>query len=79
MADKLQGDQTQQENHVADELGKIIDEEIYDNFDARVVNNYCSQSNISAIKLTFDDIPPTLWKARFQQMKAWCSNCKGQI
>lgn len=37
------------------------------------MNNYYSQSNILAVKFTFDNIPPTLWNARFHEMKAGCS------
>ncbi|XP_022880271.1 uncharacterized protein LOC111397527 [Olea europaea var. sylvestris] len=68
MADRPHSSQTQQGIPVVDEP-EIIDEEIAD---PHVVNNYYSQNSTSATKFTFDDIPPVLWKARFQEMKAWC-------
>lgn len=27
----------------------------------------------SSVKFTFDDNPPSLWNARFLEMKTWCS------
>lgn len=65
MADIPQVSQTQQGN-------LVVDEEIANNFETHIVNNYYSQNNISTTKFTFDDIPPNLWKARFQEMEAWC-------
>lgn len=71
MAGRPQVSQTQQGNLVVDEP-EIVDEEIANNFDTHIVNNYYSQNSISTTKFTFDDIPPNLWKARFQEMEAWC-------